>query len=631
LRVEIPEARAWHILLEYPIPQIGKRIDAVLLAHNTVVVIETKTGVAATSARRQVEDYSISLACFHEASAGRAIVPIVVSNAHASQVFEKSDYQKLIRSCRVAKTTDFGAQLVCACAEVVQRHESAIDPRVWDEALFRPIPPIIDAAVKLYAGMDVFEIGHAAAAREDLQKTTGALVDVVAQARNEGRNAICFVTGVPGAGKTLVGLNAVHHTELKDVSMFLSGNGPLVKIIREALIRDITKREGASRRTAENTIQTFVANVHRFADDHANNEAKPPTRNVIVFDEAQRAWDQEQNSRPLRSGNGMNRPATSEPHMLLDIMNRRSDWAVIIALVGGGQEINRGEAGLSEWGRSLASFPKWHVYASDEVLAGSIRADGFQLFVKPDPHPDRVHPRKDLHLRTNTRSIRAQKISDWVDAVLSGYSGTASDICSELDEMPSITRNINTAREWLDGNRVGLTRSGLVSSAAASRLRADGLEPSYDFHKFYEWEHWFLDRATCEEVGCDHKYCSDVRASSKLEVCATQFEIQGLELDWVGVCWSEDLVWNDGHWCSQKFNNKKWKTLNLEKVAEGSRNKAEIKHRYRVNAYRVLLTRARQGMIIYVPNPPIGDTSRSHALLNDTYDFLLKCGAVPAI
>ena len=624
----IADAGHWSILLEYPIPQIGQRIDAVILAHNAVVVIETKTGQSPTGARRQVEDYCISLASFHEGSVNRTIVPLVVSDAHTTVPSDASAFEGLIRKCVVTDTASLGELLANTTNRIVDRNQPAISPELWDEARFRPIPPIIEAAVKLYAGMDVFEIGHAAAAQEDLEKTTKAVIRIVEEAREKRERVICFVTGVPGAGKTLVGLNAVHQPELKDVSMFLSGNGPLVKVIREALTRDVVKREDVSRRTAEHTLHTFVANVHRFADDFATDH-RPPTRNVVVFDEAQRAWDQEENTRPRQNGRGKERPKASEPRMVIEIMDRfKDEWAVIVALIGGGQEINRGEAGLAEWGRALREFPDWQIFASPEVLDGGNSVDGFQLFTEPDPRQDRLHRSSDLHLTVSVRSIRAKEVSAWVNAVLAGKPAEARVIATGMRETPILTRDLDVARVWLKSRQLGRTRSGLVASSAATRLRADGMEAGFDFHKGFEWEHWFLDHSECVERDCDHKYCGDVRASSKLEVCATQFEIQGLELDWVGVCWGDDLIWDGQTWRSQSFNSKQWTTIRPEILKDVERReRLERKHRYRVNGYRVLLTRARQGMIIYVPSPLASDRSRSHEALDRSFEVLRACGA----
>ena len=282
--------------------------------------------------------------------------------------------------------------------------------------------------------------------------------------------------------------------------------------------------------------------------------------------------------------------------------------------IGGGQEINSGEAGLAEWGSALRSFEKWQIYASPEILAE--KSEGpFLLFREEDPYPARIRGVDQFHLKVSNRSIRAQHISEWVDALLRGDHGTAKDIARGMSNPPVITRDLKTARAWLKGKRRGFTRAGLVASASASRLRADGIETAFGFHRDFEWERWFLDRDTCDESGCDHKYCNDVRASSRLEVAATQFEVQGLELDWIGVCWGEDLVWVENRWASFNFGGKNWKP-----------NKNERKHQFRVNGYRVLLTRARQGMILYVPQPSAEDSSRLYKELDSTAEFLIDCG-----
>ncbi|MCU1270703.1 MAG: hypothetical protein JWN74_1997 [Acidobacteriaceae bacterium] len=613
LRVR-PQAKEWRILLEYPIPIVGKRIDAVLLAHNIVIVIETKTGLSPTSAARQVDDYALNLACFHEYSQHRTVVPLVVADSRVASNRTRTEFDSFIEKCQFASTSDLGQVLEALCAEYVDPDAPSIQASQWDRGRFKPIPPIIDAAVALYSGMDVFEIGHACAARDDLDKTTNVLVQAVLDARASGQKIICFTTGVPGAGKTLVGLNTVHRPEIKDLSLFLSGNGPLVKVIQEALVRDVVERSRRdqrrmTRRQAELEVQAFVHNVHRFAEQYYGQGHQEPTQKVIVFDEAQRAWDAEQNRRAGRAH-------VSEPEMMLEVMDRHADWAVIVALIGGGQEIHRGEAGLAEWGRALARFPQWKIRASSYVLRTN-GAEGFRLFETMDPHPDRTVKVESLHLNVCTRSIRAQRISDWVDAVLRGNNSEAAAIGSSIDAKPSITRSLREARAWLHANRRGRTRAGLVASASAARLRVDGLEPTFDFHQRFDWEHWFLDIHDCSDPECDHKYCNDVRASSKLEVAATQFEIQGLELDWVGLCWGEDLAWDGSEWVCRRFNDRRWKPL-----VEGDPRRA-----YLINAYRVLMTRARQGMVIYIPHPDKGDQSRLHQELDATAEFLISCGA----
>jgi hypothetical protein len=609
---ELPLAARFEILLEYPIPRVGKRIDAVLLMHSVIVAIETKTGLSATTAERQVDDYAIQLACFHAPSVHRTIVPMVISDGHVAKAGPRPFADDVVRPCRQSSTGSVGDLLVSIAREENDPFSSAIDAATWDAGIFRPIPPIIDAAVTLYSENEVFEIGHACAAREDLDKAISSLTNIVRTARERREKAICFITGVPGSGKTLVGLNAVHHQDIRDTASFLSGNGPLVKILREALIRDDVRRaqiagNRRTRRAAETAVYAFIQSVHRFADDHYKEEALTPAQRVIVFDEAQRAWDSHQNERAKR-------PAVSEAHMMMDVMSRHDGWCVLVCLVGGGQEINRGEAGLPEWGVALQGFKKWMIYASPEVL-NDASGGPFSLFSGDSECKERVSTIDNFHLKINNRSIRATQVSNWVDAVLHGDCSAAQDLAEQMSSPPVLARDLPTVRRWLREKRRGLARAGLVASSGAARLRPDGLETSFDFHQRFEWERWFLDRDSCEEPGCDHKYCNDVRASSKLEVAATQFEIQGLELDWIGVCWNEDLLWSGAAWLSRNFNGKTWKT-----------NKDSQKHKYRINGYRVLLTRARQGMVVYVPRPDNADSSRLQNELEATAQFLIQCG-----
>lgn len=374
---ELPEAAQFEILLEYPIPRVGKRIDAVILMYDLIVAIETKTGLSATTAERQVDDYAINLACFHEPSANRTVVPMVISDGPVGSGGARPFADDVVRPCRQATTKNVGDTLIKIAREEREPAAHPIDAVAWDAGIFHPIPPIIDAAITLYSDNEVFEIGHACAAREDLDKAISSLTAIVRAAREKDEKAICFITGVPGSGKTLVGLNAVHHPDIRDTASFLSGNGPLVKILREALIRDDVRRAQISgnrttRRKAEMTVHAFIQSVHRFADDHYKEQAPTPAQRVIVFDEAQRAWDSQQNERA-------DRPAVSEAHMMMDVMNRHAGWCVLVCLVGGGQEINRGEAGLPEWGVAVQGFKNWKIYVSPDVLTDT-SGGSFSLF-----------------------------------------------------------------------------------------------------------------------------------------------------------------------------------------------------------------------------------------------------------
>lgn len=597
-------AGQWTLLLEYPIPRIGTRIDAVILAGAAILVLEFKTGRSFGSASRQVEDYALSLANFHEGSSGRTIIPVVV-NEFAATIGPSTASVGATGICRTNRSTlsGLGTFLEELVGQLGADSMPAIDAFEWDAAGFRPIPPIVEAAVALYTNKDIFEIGHACAANETLSRTTSTLVSAVRDAKENRKRTICFVTGVPGAGKTLVGLNAVHNEELKGCSTFLSGNGPLVEVLQEALIRDAMTRE-ETRKAATLRVHTFIHNVHRFASNEFEREV-PPTENVVVFDEAQRAWNVARNTKKYE------RPF-SEPEMLMQIMERHP-WAVIIALVGGGQEINDGEAGLEEWGRALLRHNTWQIAASPEVLQGGSSVAGFRLFQNPAEAADRTVQTRDLHLDVSMRSIRAKEVNSWVNAVLAGDQLKARDIAAKAKHLPYITRSLDDARNWLATNRIGFSRAGLVASAGAARLRADGLEPSFHFHKNFDWKNWFLDDF------------SDIRASSHLEVHATQFEIQGLELDWVGICWNEDLLWSGSEWDFYSFKNTVHKSGSH--WVKRSKKKYQQKFEFLVNGYRVLLTRARMGAVIYVPTAHPKDPTRRAEDLDRTAKFLTDCGA----
>jgi DUF2075 family protein len=589
----LPES---YLLLEYPIPVIGQRIDTVLLLGSLIVVIEFKTGEESSGGVRQVEDYAANLANFHEGSVGLTIVPIVVRPEVVYPIKPVKTGAGFIQPGVVD-----ASGLTILLKELVQDYRDLVGQPLngvnWDDSRFKPIPPIIDAAVRLYEGKDVFAIDHACAPQQSLTAASDALVSIVHNAQGATKKTICFVTGVPGAGKTLVGLNVAHSPTLKSNAIFLSGNGPLVDVIKEALLRDAKRTRGLTRAAALPEINAFIHNVHRFADAY-DDGIKVPAQNSIIFDEAQRAWDRQENLK-------RNKRDKSEPEMLLEIMSRL-ERATIVALVGGGQEINSGEAGLAEWGRALQKFPDWTVFASPQVLRGDTSTAGFSLFETVQTPKNEVREAPALHLDTSVRSIRGQFIAEWVNEVLYGNLNRAAQLATQSSFPILLTRDLSQARQWLKSRRRGSETAGLVGSASAVRLRADGLEYSFAFHKDFDWKNWFLDDE------------SDFRSSNKLEVFATQFEIQGLELDWIGMCWSEDLSFVNNQWKSQAFRSNTWKPL-----------KKELKHFFRVNGYRVLLTRARQGMIIYVPAPQAEDTTRGHALLDSSYRALVTAGATP--
>lgn len=590
------EGAGWEILLEYPIPRRGRRIDAVLIAGPALVVLEFKCG--ATTYDRdsiaQVEDYCLDLADFHRESRGRSLVPMLVATKAkpAPAPVEVDDGR--VAATWLANAGDLPSKLR-AC---LRRHATAsarpIDAAAWDTSAYAPTPSILEAARDLYAGHNVREIARSESGAENLTRTTDAVFAAIEGARAERRKRIAFITGVPGSGKTLAGLNIVHNRRLHDgeLGAFLSGNGPLVRVLTEALARDAAQRRDWDVRQSRRRVETFIQNVHRFIDAYHEDGGKVPADRVVVFDEAQRAWDAAQSARKFR------RPF-SEPEMLLEVMDRHPDWAVVVALVGGGQEINRGEAGLAEWGRALTSrFPHWEVLISPGMKIGD-DPGGTYLFSET---PEGLHLREDdaLHLSVNLRSYRAAAVSEFVDAALRLEPDRARAIVGGLADFPIVlTRRLDRARRWLRGHRRGHRRIGLVASSGARRLRAHGLDVTVEL----DVERWFLN-------GFD-----DVRSSHYLEVPATEFAIQGLELDWVGLCWGGDLHPADGAWVARAFRGTQWQQV-----------RDDATRRYLVNKYRVLLTRAREGLIIWVPPGDPDDPTRPPEIYDRTAEYLGRCG-----
>lgn len=599
---------AWHIALEYELPRRQKRPDVILLARDRIIVLEFKFGMSHydAAARWQVDDYALNLRDFHAASHERYIIPVLCAvDAPERALVTSHVNDKLVAPTQLANRHNLWEVLQQACkiAPPPQALTYPINASTWISSMYRPTLTIIQAAERLYGNHSVREISHNYA--ENLNKTTDMLADVIVDAKQHKKRVICFVTGVPGAGKTLTGLNVVHDPSIRSKQgpsgIFLSGNGPLVKIVREALIIN-QQQSGRLRKDAEYEVSTFIQNVHQFLRCHRENPSAVPHENVVVFDEAQRAWNREQ----MQRKQGVDCSESSE---LLEVMGRTTDWAVIVALVGGGQEIFLGEAGLEAWGKAvLESQEQWTVVVSPEVVHGGDSVAGHRLFESaPRPNIDiRYEPL--AHLSVSVRSHRAQQITQWVNELLTLNTARTQSLFPDTREFPFVmTRELEMARKWLRARSANDPdkRCGIVATSEDQRFRAHGLENSTGFRSGFSYENWFLSPP------------EDVRSSFRLEVPATEFECQGLELDWVCVCWGGDLTpsENETGWDYRKFRGTRWQNCH-----------SEIEQAYIRNRYRVLLTRARSGIVIWVPPGSLTDHTRDPTRFDRVYQLLMNAG-----
>jgi hypothetical protein len=577
--------KSWRVIFEYPLLRLGRRLDAVIVADRAVFVLEFKIGATAfdNAGRAQVEDYALDLRDFHAASATIPIIPILVASNAAPRAPDWPLFWDLVAPVFDAAAASLPGLLTGIIARLPP---GRIDIAAWEHAPYRPVPSIVEAATMLYARHGVSDIAAARADTVNLTRTTGVILQTIAQARARRSHVVVFVTGIPGAGKTLCGLNAVFGAETG--AAFLTGNLPLVHVLREALARDAAAN-GGSLRMARQKTESAVQGLTGFVRDNLNR-AEPPHEHVVVFDEAQRAWDATYGRRKFQLHD-------SEAALFLDIMRKHRDFAVIVALVGNGQEINTGEAGLGEWGRALALRPDWQIRAAPGVLTAVEPRQRLFAVAPPGIVFDPA-----LHLDIPVRSVRSPNGAPWVDFLLRGQSAEARRVAG--DGVPFfITRSLAAMRAGLRALARGRRRAGLVCSTGARRLVADGIWPDFPHLDNDAVANWFLN------------HWPDVRASDALEIPATQFAAQGLELDYVGLCWGGDLVW-DGKWRVRKFVGTKWQTPVGRDAID-----------FRINTYRVLLTRARYDTIIWIPEGEPADPTRAPHLFDQTADYFIACGA----
>jgi len=596
------------IYFEFSVPRMGKRIDVLLLIETVIFVLEFKVGERefTASALDQVWDYALDLKYFHESSHDKTIVPILIATeaGHAETAIcatPQNDGLFFPIKCTKSVIPSVIQNVLTFCdGNRIERH-------VWESGRYCPTPTIVEAAMCLYSGHAVSEISRSDASAINLSDTSQAISAIISSSRQDSQKSICFVTGVPGAGKTLVGLNiaTTHFDKTNDLySVFLSGNGPLVNILREALTRDKVARykerqEKITKNEAMKEVKLFIQNVHNFRDECLIDVGRPPIEHVALFDEAQRAWDKEQTSKFMAQKKKKTGFNLSEPEFLISCLDRHADWAVIVCLVGGGQEIHTGEAGISEWIDSLnRSFPHWKIYISSR-LSDSEYAAGQAL--------ERLQSRNDvayndeLHLAVSMRSFRAENVSLLVKQILDRNIEEARDTLGLISKNYPIviTRSLPAAKKWLKSKARGSERYGMVVSSQAERLKPHAI----DVKSPVDPVHWFLNGK------------EDVRSSYYLEDVVTEFDIQGLELDWVCVTWDADFRPSQNGWEHWSFSGSSWKHI-----------KKSEHQLYLKNAYRVLLTRARQGMVIVVPYGDTEDPTRSPEFYDPIFEYLLGIG-----
>lgn len=584
-----------YIYFEFSIPRMGKRVDNIVILGDKIFLLEFKIGSEQYDkhAIDQVIDYALDLRNFHEGSHYANLIPVLI--AEKAPIFE-NNFQ---RAGNLEQAILLNAQNLNKFFKYYDSN-SLMDVAAWEQSSYKPTPTIIEAAQALYQKHNVAEITRSDAGAKNLSDTAGCISNIIEQAKQGNKKAICFVTGVPGAGKTLAGLN-IANQRLKvaedEHAVFLSGNGPLVQVLQEALARNRAIKNKIKKETALKETKAFIQNIHHFRDEYLKN-SQAPTEKVVVFDEAQRAWNQHQTRKFMSQKRGQPDFNQSEPEFLIEVMNRHQDWCVIVCLIGGGQEINTGEAGLIAWMQALqTSYPDWQVHYSnlivnqDNYLQDTAIKNWLSMIGVEQNH---------LHLATSVRSFRSEKVSAWVHALLD-MDEQAKSLWKEIQSNYPIvlTRDLQKAKAWVKAQAKGSERYGLVASSGARRLKALGVHVKSEINV----ANWFLNP----------KY--DVRSSYFLEDVATEFDVQGLELDWVCLAWGENFYYQDNQWCYQSFKGYKWQNINKEEDKQFTKN-----------AYRVLLTRARQGMVIWIPEGSENDNTRQKEFYDGTYQYLKSIG-----
>lgn len=627
------------VYFEYNIPRMGRRADVIALIDGIVLVMEFKTSEQkfTRASEVQVWDYALDLKNFQQGSRDRLLIPILVAPREKSKKciftlspFEDNVYRPLMSNeSRLRECIDHVISNLRTDAPSSTEADNS-----WAKSGYDPTPTIIEAAVALYEEHNVAEITKHDG---DVEQTAICINRIIEHCCTNQKKAICFVTGVPGAGKTLIGLQtAIDQFNKGEKAVYLSGNFPLVEVLQEALTRDFVRRckeDYKSGRTSEkpctkaeakSKVKAFIQMIHHYRDLYlegtrvegnkivpipeyfANNNDKAyiPAEPVAIFDEAQRAWTDTELRRFMKEKKQISNFPYSEPEYLISCIDRRQDWGLVICLIGGGQEINKGEAGLKEWIKAVnRSFKHWDIYMSDNLVEKEY-AEGAALDMIEAK--ERLHIEPGLHLAVSMRSFRAEKVSLFVHQLLNLEKEEAAKTLTELQNYPIVlTRDLDKAKAWLRAHARGSEHFGLLASSKAERLKAISINVRYQ----PDFVHWFLEDDT------------DIRSSNCLEDTLTEFKVQGLEIDWACVAWDADLRLN-------KAQNK-WEHFQLRSGMKWQNINKPEHQAYQINAYRVLLTRARQGMVLMVPNGDYGvppDETRKPEWYDGIYNYLKEIG-----
>lgn len=596
------------IFFEFSIPRMGKRVDCIVIIESVVFIIEFKIGEKdyLNSNVDQVWDYALDLKNFHQPSHKALLVPILLASEAKSSFIDIVTTTHDDNLILPIKSNKNDLRIVLQNSLSFFSERNCLNGIEFAEGSYSPTPTIIEAAVSLYNSHSVENITRNDADVINLSRTTSSISQIIDYAKSTGKKVICFVTGVPGAGKTLVGLKvATTHLDKEQgtASVFLSGNAPLVAVLQEALTKDKVLSEKLkgikiTKSTARESVKAFIQIIHHYRDAYLV-DPKPPYDHVAIFDEAQRAWNKEQTINFMKRKKNIPDFAYSEPEYLISCLDRHKDWAVIICLVGGGQEINTGEAGISEWlDAILNSFPHWEVSISPSLKDSEYSA---QEAISKLKYRCETKFDENLHLSVSMRSYRAENVSLFVKQLLDLDMKSANNTLSLISENYPIvlTRELNKAKQWLKEKARGSERYGIVVSSQAQRLKPYAIDVKSPIDPI----NWFLEGK------------EDVRSSFYMEDVATEFHIQGLEIDWACVTWDGDLRYSESGWETHSFVGTKWNKIIKEE-----------RKRYLINAYRVLMTRARQGMVIVVPEGNIEDPTRSPLFYDSTYKYLRSIG-----